>query len=66
MKLTNTEVKLLQERLKDIINNIDSNMGIINNEEINETFLQPILDLTVNISDKVFIQTKDTLNEINI
>ena len=66
MELKNSEVKLLQERLHDIINNIEANMEIINNNEINEIFLEPIMRVVTNISDKVFIQTKETLNNVKL
>ena len=66
MKLTNLEVKKLQERLNDIIQNIDANMEIISNEEISITFLQPIMKVATEMSDKIFIQTKDTINEVEV
>ncbi len=66
MKLTNTQVKLLQERLHDIINNVDANIEIINDETINDAFLRPIMRLATDMSDKIFIQTKDTINEVEI
>jgi hypothetical protein len=66
IKLTNTEVKSLQKSLHDIIQNIDANIQIINNKEISNLFLEPIMRLTTEMSDKVFIQTKDTINEINL
>jgi hypothetical protein len=66
MKLTNLEVKRLQERLQDIIQNIDANMEIISNEEISMNFLQPIMKVATEMSDKIFIQTKDTINEVDI
>lgn len=66
MKLTNTEVKRLQERLQDIIQNIDANMDIVGNKEIAHTFLLPIRKVATEISDKIYIQTKDNLNDVNI
>lgn len=66
MKLTNLEVKKLQERLQDIIQNIDANMEIVNNEEISITFLQPIMKVATEMSDKIFIQTKDNINEVEV
>ena len=66
MKLTNLEIKRLQERLQDIIQNINANMEMIDNEEISCTFLQPIMKVASEISDKVFIQTKDNINEVKI
>lgn len=66
MKLTNLEVKKLQERLQDIIQNIDANMEIVGNEEISMTFLQPIMKAATEMSDKIFIQTKDNINEVEV
>lgn len=66
MRLTNLEVKNLQERLQDIIQNIDANMEIIGNDIISDEFLLPIMNMAVKISDELFIQTKDTINNINI
>lgn len=64
MKLTILEIKRLQERLYDIIHNIDDNMEIVNNENISMTFLQPIMKVAIEMSDKIFIQTKDNLNDV--
>ena len=66
MELTNTEVKMLQDRLGDIIQNINANMTVCGNEEISDTFLEPIMRIACDISDKIFIQTKDNKNEVNI
>lgn len=68
MKLTNLEVKRLQEKLHDIIQNIGTNLEMAEseNEEIAHAFIQPIMNLATEISDKVFIQTKDTVNEVKI
>lgn len=66
MKLTNLEVKRLQERLQDIIQNIDANMEIVGNEEISMTFLQPIMKTATEMSDKIFTQTKDNINEVEV
>ena len=66
MKLTNLEVKRLQERLQDIIQNIDANMEIVGNEEISMTFLQPIMKVATEMSDKIFIQTNDNINEVEV
>ncbi len=66
MKLTNREVKDLQKRLDDIIQNITVNMEMMESKDIPIYFLEPILRVAVDISDKVFIQTKDTENEIKL
>ena len=66
MKLTNLEVKKLQERLQDIIQNIDANMEIIGNKTISTTFLHPIMKVATEMSDKIFIQTKDNINEVEV
>ena len=66
MKLTNLEVKRLQERLQDIIQNINANMEIVTNEEISTTFLHPIMRVATEMSDKIFIQTKDNINEVDV
>lgn len=66
MKLTNSEVKRLQERLQDIIQNIDANIEIVGNEEISITFLHPIMKVATEMSDKIFIQTKDNINEVEV
>ena len=64
MELTKKEVDLLQTRLEDIMVNIKTNMEIINNPDINGTFLEPILKTAVEISDKIFIQTQNV--KINV
>lgn len=66
MKLTNEQVKKVQKALSDILTNIEVNMEILGDEKLSDYFLQPIIKCTADISDKVFIQTKDTINEINL
>lgn len=66
MKITNSQVQQIQTRLKDIIDNIVANMEILGDEELSDTFLRPILTIAIQISDEVFIQTKDNINEVEI
>lgn len=68
MKLTNLEVENLQQRLNDIIECIDVNREIIEqyNIDIAITFIQPIMDVATNISNQIFLQTKDNLNDVEI
>ena len=39
---------------------------MIQDEEIKMTFFQPIMKSATDISDKVFIQTRNTIHEINL
>lgn len=68
MKLTNLEVENLQQRLNDIIECIDVNREIIEqyNIDIAITFIQPIMDVATNISNQIFLQTKDNLNDVEL
>ena len=64
-KLTNQDVKVLQEQLHEILNQIDMSMDVVKKGSIKDV-LEPIKRLTVDISDKVFVQTKDSINIINL
>ena len=66
MNLKNSEVEQLQKRLQDIIQNIEANMEIINDKTISDNFLFPIMKLATKISDDIFVQTKDTVNHIEV
>lgn len=66
INLTNKQVKELQNVLHDIIQNIGANMEVLGNEDISNYFIQPIMNCATDMSDKVFIQTKDTINEIKL
>lgn len=66
MKLTMREVKELQERLNDIIQNINGNMEIISNKTISDMFLRPIMKTATEISDEIFIQTRDMTFDVEI
>ena len=66
MKVNNQQLKEIQKSLQDIIDNIAVNMDMIQDEEIKMTFLQPIMKSATDISDKVFIQTRNTIHEINL
>ncbi len=68
MKLTNLEVKNLNQCLNDIIECIDANREIVEqyNVDIAITFIQPIMDVATNISNQIFLQTKDNLNDVEL
>ena len=66
MKVNNQQLKEIQKSLQDIIDNIAVNMDMIQDEEIKMTFFQPIMKSATDISDKVFIQTRNTIHEINL
>ena len=66
IKISNTEVKALQKGLHDIIHNIEANIEVINNYKITDIFMEPIAKFAAEISDKIYVQTKDTVNEINL
>lgn len=68
MKLTNLEVKNLQQSLNDIIECIDVNREIVEqyNVDVAITFIQPIMDVATNISNQIFLQTKDNLNDVEL
>lgn len=68
MKLTNLEVENLQQRLNDIIECIDVNRELMEqyNVDIAITFIQPIMDVATNISNQIFLQTKDNLNDVEL
>lgn len=68
MKLTNLEVKNLQQSLNDIIECIDVNREIVEqyNVDIAITFIQPIMDVATKISNQIFLQTKDNLNDVEL
>lgn len=66
IKITNQELKKVQAALSDILTNIESNIEVLGDEKLSDYFLQPIIRCTADISDKVFIQTKDTVNEIHL
>lgn len=67
VNLTNTEVKNVKDRLDDIIQNISGNMEVLGKGgELSFTFLEPIMNKAVEIADRLYLQTKDTINEIEI
>jgi len=64
VKLTNNEVKIIQERLHDIIRNIEENMTT--NQKLNDVFLLPIINTATKISDTLFEQTRDKIHEVEV
>jgi len=66
MNLTNQQIKDLKNKLDDIINNIDSNIEILSNEEISNYFLRPILNKAISIQDQIYLQTKDVVINITL
>lgn len=64
MELTNQQVKALQNSLNRIIQTIEDEITIINNEDISDEFLEPIMRFTAAFSDRVFMGSKDTINNI--
>jgi len=66
MNLTSQQIKELKNKLDDIINNINSNIEILSNEEISNYFLKPILNKAVSIQDQIYLQTKDVMINITL
>lgn len=66
IKITNIQVQQIQERLQDIIDNISGNIEVLNNKEISDVFLRPILTIAIEISDEIYIQTRNNINDVEI
>lgn len=66
IKITNEQLGKVLTSLKDILTNLEANIDILNDEELSEYFLVPMLKYVSKVSDKLFIQTRTTVNEINL
>ena len=64
MKIKNKDVTKVQASLNEIIESISANMASLDNNELAIYFLQPIMKLACETSDKLFIQTRENENEV--